>query len=170
MVVQSLGKSNHFWKPVVRVELTSHGGCLETDPLRAIALRLPQSIRKRRHADWRVEHSTVAVCMLLLAVEGQRNCGNNGSRRQYRSVPAAARPCVRRRSDCSSVIAPNTVEAVNLLRNGNGCTVVWAHIRQTRSAVIVFWLVSQHFYLRASSSLSSAQKVLAAAVERRQMW
>ena len=93
-------------------------GCPQIAP---IYLRVPS---QRRHADWRVKHSTAAVCMLPLEGKGQQSSGNNGLRLQYRSVPAAARTCMRRWSDCCSVIALSPVEAVNLLRNGNGCTVV----------------------------------------------
>lgn len=37
--------------------------------------------------------------------------------------------------DCSSVMALRSVEAVNLLRNGNVCTGVLHDIKQTRAAV-----------------------------------
>jgi hypothetical protein len=47
-------------------------------------------------------------------------------------------------------------EAINLVRNSNGCTGVGVriHMRQMRAimATVVFWLVGQHFYFKVSSA------------------
>lgn len=51
--------------PMVR-ELVSHGGWMETKPLRAMAPQIApiylQVWSRRRHAGWQVEHSAAAVC------------------------------------------------------------------------------------------------------------